>query len=180
MTAQTLLTALLLSCIAPLAHATPEDADKRPDEMIEVNTPIQAQKWFYEDIVRKAQNGSPASMHTLAIMYYEGKGVDKSLPETITWLERAAKVGYGPSMTALGNLYRWEDGIKDEEKALDWFLKGAEKGEYLSMKNAGDIFSKGIEGTLPPNPAAAMQWYSNAERAKKRAERRAVRQMNGR
>jgi TPR repeat protein len=174
---------LALCLLAVLGHAATahaqreEPANQRPDTLIEVNTPIQAHRWFFEDIIRRAKNGSPTSMHTLAIMYYDGQGVDQSLPDTLYWLEKAATSGYGPSMTALGNLYRWDDRLKDEEQALDWYLKGAQKGEHLSMRAAGDIFSKGIEGKLPPNPTAALQWYSNADRAKKRAERRAVRQM---
>jgi len=175
---QLILSILCLSLAATtVAYAAPEDADKRPDELIEVNTPIQSQKWFYEDIIRKAKRGSPASMHTLAVMYYNGEGIEQSTAEAINWLETAANKGYAPSMTALGNLYRWDDSIKDEEKALDWFLKGADRGEFLSMKGAGDLFSKGIEGVLPPNPAAAMQWYSNSDRAKERAEKRALKQM---
>lgn len=66
--------------------------------------------------------------------------------------------------TWLGFLYLGQSLEKDEEKALAWFQRGAEKGDVYAQSILGYLYEKGI-GTAPDRTAAAFWWEKAASQA---------------
>jgi hypothetical protein len=76
-----------------------------------------------------AQNYAPAQV-SLALMYEQGRGVDKNGHEALVWFRNAAAQGNAVAEFDLGNVY-WEglDGqSKDHAEAMRHYLIAAEKG----------------------------------------------------
>jgi len=84
-----------------------------------------------------ALQGSAVAFFNLAQQHYFGKGVDVVYARVAGFYQRAFDLGMVPAAAALGDLYDEQvepDGINsywlhDPQRAFDWYLKGAEKGD---------------------------------------------------
>lgn len=103
-----------------------------------------------------AEKGHAEAMHTLGLMYEEGKGVAADPATAAQWFRRAADKGWAPSMNHYGNLLRKEN----PAEALQWHRKAAEAGEPYAMENLARAYYEGI-GTAKDFPQAA-EWFRKA------------------
>jgi len=61
--------------------------------------------------------------------------------------------------------------VKDEVKALSWFLKASNRGYFESTVNAIQILSKGTAcGTIPANKIAAKLLLTKAKKSRPNAK----------
>jgi Sel1 repeat len=105
---------------------------------------------------------SPA-IHTLAVAYYDGKGVRQDYEKAFSLLKEAAEKDYPTSQLMLGTLYQSPlKGCcpKDYEKALYWYEKATMNGNSGGQHNTGNMYRAGW-GT-EKNVEKAYIWHSIA------------------
>jgi len=87
----------------------------------------------FEYYLKAAIMGEVYAMTNLALCYMYGRGTAVSLPEAISWLEKAAAKGYYLAYTYLGDIYYLEEfNHTDNEKALQYFLRAQEHGQGVT------------------------------------------------
>ena len=80
---------------------------------------------------RGAEQGEAASQNALAVLYFNGQGVDKNLEKAIKWWQRAAENGNSSAQVSIGAMHYDGKGVeKNIVKALMW--------QYISIKNGSD------------------------------------------
>ena len=55
-------------------------------------------------ICKQAKMGKPHQMYALAILYYEGTGVEEDTEKALYWMNLAADAGYAPALAWLEEL----------------------------------------------------------------------------
>jgi uncharacterized protein len=73
-----------------------------------------------------AENGSGAAMSRIALMYFEGHGVEKDFAESIKWDLAAIEAGYDTSMANLALTYC---AVREYRAARHWFERSVEAGD---------------------------------------------------
>lgn len=120
-----------------------------------------------EWLERASSAGLPRAMN------YRALGLlPKRAPEALTLAMRAIQPGVddypgeAEAYYTIGYIYaNGPEGIpKDESKALEWFVKGAEAGSGKAMNQLGVMHSKGSPGT-PKDDARAVAWWRKAAQA---------------
>ena len=80
------------------------------------------------ELYKKLAKKNPHYGYDVAVMYWEGEGVEKNLSEALKWLRSSAEAGNSRSMRELAEIYlKGELVPKDETKALDWLRKAFER-----------------------------------------------------
>lgn len=109
----------------------------------------------------KAQAEHPAAQYLLGVCFRDGKGVEKSDAEAITWWRRAAEQGHRDAQCNLGGLLlRCEGGEKTDAEAVEWLRKAARQGDVLAQCNLGYCYQGG-EGVEQSFKNAA-RWFRRA------------------
>lgn len=79
-------------------------------------------------LTRAAQLGDCIALRELAVLYEQGRGVEKSIKSARQLYRRAAELGEAQSMIQLGAMYAFGVGVaKCEATAFDWFMRAAKK-----------------------------------------------------
>ena len=99
---------------------------------------------------KAAQKGHAEAAMRLALLYAQGKGVEKNEKKAFTYMEQAAKAG--------------GIGVKqDLSKAFDWYKQAAAEGDFRAMCCMGGYFLTG--NPVPYEPAKAFQLFEKAANA---------------
>ena len=113
---------------------------------------------------KAAELGLPLAMYKLSSIYISGAGVNKDVAKGLSWLEKAARAGMAMAANDLGAIYL--SGLlgqkRDEKKALDMFVWGANLGSLEAVKNIAVMYKDGLG--VQADPAAAYTWYLIARR----------------
>lgn len=118
----------------------------------------------YTEFKNTSESGDAFGHHLLASLYYQGHGVEKSIPMAVLLFERAASQGYAPSHANLGLMYHSGDGVElNSEKALFHYNEAAKTGDFQSSFNLGQIFRKGWHDVTPSYEKAASYYRFGAE-----------------
>ena len=118
----------------------------------------------YTEFENASQSGDAFGHHLLASLYYQGHGVEKSVPKAVALFERAASQGYAPSHANLGLMYHSGDGVEpNSEKALFHYSEAAKNGDFQSSFNLGQIFRKGWHDVAPSYEKAVSYYRFGAE-----------------
>lgn len=97
--------------------------------------------------------------------YEDGKGVPRSLTESIKWLQRAAEQGDIGSQFALGSRYMAGKGVKqDNAEAVKWMKRAAEQGDYVSQAALGGAYAQGLG--VQQDHIEALKWLTIAQAKK--------------
>jgi len=108
-----------------------------------------------------AADHNPGAEYEISLRYFEGRGVPRSVPDAVVWLERAAKSGFAPAQFRLGSLNEKGDGVKkDLIKARQLYLAAANQGHAKAMHNLAVLYAEGIDGK--PDYKLATQWFRKA------------------
>ena len=117
----------------------------------------QALMWFQ----KAAEQGHSIAQFNLAVMYYEGEGVEKDLKQAAIWCSKAAEQGYSVAQFSLGVMYNKGKGVeKDREQAASWYLKAAKHGDADAQFNLAHMYQRG-KGVKKDLEQAA-SWYLKA------------------
>ena len=89
-----------------------------------------------------AEKGDADAQLEMGAIYYHGRiRSGKDYSKALPWLEKAANQGKGEAMNLLGLMYQYSYGVeKDVNKAYDYYLKGANNGNYFAQRNLAWLF----------------------------------------
>jgi len=113
------------------------------------------------DTYRQAQSGDARAMVKLAEAYEKGEGVPIDLPQSVTWLTKAADAGDATAMYLLGRMYAGGIGVEqDYVDAFDWYKRAAANGNTDAMYSLGEAYEhgKGVREDIQQ----AVNWYDKA------------------
>lgn len=88
---------------------------------------------------RYCARGTAQDQYHLGLMYQGGHGVDKSVKQARTWLQKAADAGHAEAQLALGNLLV----ANAPEEALPWFKKAADQGLVHAQIRIAESYQAG-------------------------------------
>ena len=108
-----------------------------------------------------AAQGNAEAQNNLALLYLDGKGVPRNMPEAVRYFQLSAAAGSALGQNNLGGLYRDGNGLaRDFGKAARWFAASASQGNSAGMYNLGLMYELG-QG-VKADPLQATMWYDLA------------------
>eukprot|EP00984_Skeletonema_dohrnii_P010227 scaffold3993_cov81-Skeletonema_dohrnii-CCMP3373.AAC.1 len=155
-----------------------EEADKNSMKRIEANDPVAFLEMSikrraegdiggaFEYLTKAAELGDAEAHYTLAVMYYEGKDVEKDEKKEVYHLEKAAIGGHPGARYNLG-CYEGER-FKFERAVKHWII-AANLGDEDSMHNVRDTYRSGL--VSKEDYAAALRGHQAAIDAMKSPQR---------
>ena len=117
-----------------------------------------------DDVKALASAGDPVALTILAQMFAGGHGMPVNMDAAFRSQEAAAKAGYAPAQTVLGEAY--DPGLgrfsrkPDAAEALKWYRLAAGQGDARAMFLLGEAYRTGRLGDT--NPGEAVSWYRKA------------------
>ncbi len=162
--------ALSLALAAPVLAGPQEDAEAAyaADQKGDFATAMK----LYQTA---AAGGSAYGMYSVGLMYFDGKGVDRSYVNAMKWYKQGAEKGYPQAQHAMGSMYEQGQGVKrDIAEAAKWYTMSANQGYVMSQNALGVIYTTG-DAALPPNPVQAYYWFTLASKEDASAATRASR-----
>ena len=105
----------------------------------------------------------PGAEHGLAMMFLKGDGVRQKPKRALGWLRSAARKGYAPSRTVLGDLH-WQGRFvrKDRVRAIMWYLlaqNSARPEDYPQVyKRLDAMLAKASPSDQQAAEALASEW----------------------
>lgn len=105
-----------------------------------------------------AELGNPDAAYSLAVLYKEGKGVDRDLTQSATWMRRAADENITAAIVELAIMTFNGSGVpKDEAQAAKLFRKAAYRNNPIAMNRLArlEVAGRGVE----KNIIEAMKWH---------------------
>jgi uncharacterized protein len=120
----------------------------------------------YESQMRaRADAGEVEAQYQLGSMYWEGKGVERDLPEALSWYQRAANQGHREALVRLAESYERGEGIsQDYVKASRMYALAADRGDVKSEIRLAQLYMMG-QG-VPKNYAEARKLLERAANKK--------------
>jgi len=117
----------------------------------------QAARWYGV----AARQGIAAAQNNLALMYAQGRGVDRNVSGTIELWLSAARQNHPMAQYNLGLAYFRGEGVaKDEREAAGWFRRAADAGLGDAQYAMGQMNRLGL--ILPKDQGKALSWYKLA------------------
>ena len=144
----------------PVAAFTPEAAlvKKGLDEMAKLDGDRDLAAYYFR---KAAKAGYPEGEYLIAMAYYTGNGIPRSLDDALHWLHKAADHGESRALYWLGRIYRYGIGVeRNPMRALELYTKSAELGNGKAMKDLGRIFKTGELGVQ--DSERAQEYYAQA------------------
>lgn len=150
-----------------LFEMTPEELGPDGCEMIgsyyhSKNDYQAAMEWF----LNASEMGCSGAMLRIGLMYYDGMGVDQNYAVSADWLLKAAHRGDIYAMSWYGYILHQDNVVyeiinKKYASFLEEYLKAADAGDPIAMRNIGYMHENGYGG-LSRNSLTALAWYQQA------------------
>jgi TPR repeat protein len=136
-----------------LAQGESAYADGRFDE---------AGQWF----MHSARKGDKTAQYRLAMLYREGKGMDRDDAQAVRWMKLAARQGHLKAQYQLGRLLETGRGLDhaDPAKAVTWYLRAAEHGHAAAQLRMAVMYAEGTG--VANDDAMALRWALKAVASK--------------
>ena len=124
-----------------------------------------------------AAAGNAYAMYSVGLMYFDGKGVDRSYVNSMKWYRQGAEKGYPQAQHAVGSMYELGQGVKkDMAEASKWYTMAANQGYTMSENALGMLYTTGdAAAKIMPDPAQAYVWFTLAGKDDASAATRATR-----
>jgi len=121
---------------------------------IDMNQHEDAMKWY----LKAAAQGDANAMNYLALLYFNGKGVERNVSTAAEWFLKAASKGDREAQCNYGNILFEEMG--QYEDAMKWYMKAAAQGHAEATHNIGTLYFRG-DG-VEQNKWTAREWWEKA------------------
>ena len=106
----------------------------------------------FEQTKKAAEQGDITAQFNLAMMYSNGKGVNKNHPEAFKWCKKAAEQGYVDAQALLALIYRFGSGVEmNNTESLVWSYVVKDVKDNItdeSIKEIIDVNIKELEKLL--------------------------------
>ncbi len=109
---------------------------------------------------KAADSGDPKAQCELGVLYFNGEGVAKNIPEALRLFTLSADKNYLDSQINLGWIYRHTPGYVDVAKSAKYYLLAAQQNDAESQYILGLMYKAG-EG-LPKSDKDAVSWLMKA------------------
>ncbi len=101
----------------------------------------EALEWFEKG------SDDPRCHFAMAIMYYNGQGVERDFKKSTIHYEKAADKGILPALVATGFAYANAMGVpEDFDKAAHYLQQASDKGDMAAKITLAEIYAKGQAG----------------------------------
>ena len=111
---------------------------------------------------RLAEQGDADAQALLAVVYYNGRGVERDFGEALRWARLAAEQGNAGGQSVLGMAYRSGNGVaRDPAEAARWLRLGAEQGDVTAQTFLGLLYLDG-DGVVQDDVSAYV-WLTLAD-----------------
>jgi TPR repeat protein len=111
---------------------------------------------------RAAEAGDVDAEYALAVLYREGRGMQRNPADAALWMSRAALDRNISAQVEYAVMLFNGDGVrKDETAAARMFLRAAERGNPIAQNRVARIFAAGRG--LPRDPVEAAKWHAIAK-----------------
>jgi len=111
-----------------------------------------------------AAGGVSYAMYNLGVMYFDGKGVDRSYINAMKWYRQSAEKGYHLAQYAMGTMYEQAQGVKkDIVEAVKWYTMAADQGMMQAQQSLGVIYTTGEVG-VPMDLVKAHLYFNLASK----------------
>ncbi|MGD9761864.1 MAG: tetratricopeptide repeat protein [Candidatus Izemoplasmatales bacterium] len=96
----------------------------------------------FEQIESKANRDFSIWQDDLPYFDLNGRGVEPNDEEALKWIKLSADLGYVNAQVALGDLYDWGMGVKEDKKeAAKWYEKAAVNGNTIALRKMASLIS---------------------------------------
>lgn len=120
-----------------------------------LKTPAEAALWYR----RAAVGGHPEAENNLGALYFEGRGVQRSLPEALRWYRASAEREHPPAQYNLGLMIGRGQGVDraDPVEMVRWMTRSAAAGYDRAQAQLGRLYLDGVG--VEANPKTAVEWF---------------------
>lgn len=81
------------------------------------------------NLLNDAAETNPQAMYLLGVLYEAGEGMDGDMNKAVSYMKKAADMGYGPAECAIADMYYEGRGVEQSyEKAVEWYAKADGQG----------------------------------------------------
>jgi len=109
-----------------------------------------------------AEKGDSSAEYYMALMYDEGRGVEKDASTAVGWYTRAAQQGHMDAQYNLGVAYASGMGVtSDMSQAIAWWKRAAQLGSVDAQFNLGLVYFIG-QGSVDVDLENALTWWQKA------------------
>lgn len=96
------------------------------------------------------------SLYAIAMLYWQGQGVDQNYAVAAAWLRQAAHRNHPGAQNKLGFLFSMGEGVgQDYQEARRWFERAAALGDPDAAYNLDQMFRQGLLQPAEEEPAAS-------------------------
>ena len=121
-----------------------------------------AQQRATEEDRRRAEQGDADAQALLAVVYFNGRGVERDYGEALRWARLAAEQGNASGQSVIGMAYRSGNGVaRDPAEAARWLRLGAEQGDVTAQTFLGLLYLGG-DG-VAQDDVSAYVWLTLAD-----------------
>ena len=114
-----------------------------------------------ENLKKLAKQKDALAQHSLAMIYYKGKGITQNYNLAFSWFQKSSEQGYAPSQNYIaGMYYEGKGAMQSYHLAFSWFQKSADQGYILSQHDLGIMYYKG-EG-IAQDFELAFEWFQKS------------------
>jgi TPR repeat protein len=118
-----------------------------------------AKSWFQ----KAADSGFAEAQYNLAVLYAEGRGVEKNPVAAGEYFLKAAMQGMADAALEYGVMVFRGDGVeKNEEIGAQWLLVSAQRGNVIAQNRVARVLAAGRG--LKPDPVEAAKWHMLASK----------------
>jgi TPR repeat protein len=119
--------------------------------------PVNREKAF-QYYLMAAEQGHPASMHTVAIYLRHGLGCQKDLKKAADWMKKASETGRTTATRQYASMVRNGEGCEpDHSEAVALYRSAADKGDRVAQYRLAEMLLNGVG--CPPNRQEALKYY---------------------
>ena len=129
-----------------------------------------------KEITPLAKAGNADAQHLLRLMYYMGRGVERSYAQAMAWHRKAALQGKADAQYVVGAMFYTGNAVpQDQKQAISWFRRAAEQGHAEAQHALGLMYRYKVAGVRQDMVIAYMLWNLAAANGNKNAaEQRAA------
>lgn len=121
----------------------------------------EAERKRFQETKLKAEAGDAAAQQDLGLIYFNGRGVEKSSSEAANWWRKAAEQNNALAQRKLGAIYQHGEGVEqDDEAAVKWYRRAADQHDRLAQCALGFMYEVGRG--VAKNEGDAASWYRKA------------------
>ena len=118
-----------------------------------------ARSWFKKS-AKVNDAGSANALIELGDMYSDGIGVEANVRQGIEYYQKAANLGNSFALVRLGDLYLYDERVRNHAKAFEMYKNAAELGNSYGFGGLGSMYYSGCH--VEENYSKAVEFFEKA------------------